>query len=379
MNDNTRMKITPIEVTVREITEGYVNNDELGVRGYGGLLDIRPPYQREFIYNEKEQQAVIRTVLQGYPLNVMYWVKRSEDADCPYEVMDGQQRTLSLCEYVAGKFSYEFKNFFNQLPDIQKCIYDYKLTVYVCEGEPSEKLEWFKTINIAGKQLNEQEINNAIYAGPFVSDAKRHFSKKNCGAERLGKELVNGAVNRQDFLKKALEWIAEHETREGHRQSAVGYMAAHQHDPNANNLWTYFQNVLNWAITNFDMKKFKKIMKGLDWALFYDRYHDKTLDTAEMAKQISVLMRDSEIQKQAGIIPYVLTGDEHYLDLRAFPEDIKLAVWEQQRHICASCGKEFDYEFMEGDHITPWRDGGRTVIENCQMLCRECNRRKGAK
>lgn len=379
MNDNTRMKITPIEVTVREITEGYVNNDELGVRGYGGLLDIRPPYQREFIYNEKEQQAVIRTVLQGYPLNVMYWVKRSEDADCPYEVMDGQQRTLSLCEYVAGKFSYEFKNFFNQLPDIQKCIYDYKLTVYVCEGEPSEKLEWFKTINIAGKQLNEQEINNAIYAGPFVSDAKRHFSKKNCGAERLGKELVNGAVNRQDFLKKALEWIAEHETREGHRQSVVGYMAAHQHDPNANNLWTYFQNVLNWAITNFDMKKFKKIMKGLDWALFYDRYHDKTLDTAEMAKQISVLMRDSEIQKQAGIIPYVLTGDEHYLDLRAFPEDIKLAVWEQQRHICASCGKEFDYEFMEGDHITPWRDGGRTVIENCQMLCRECNRRKGAK
>lgn len=379
MNDNTRMKITPIEVTVREITEGYVNNDELGVRGYGGLLDIRPPYQREFIYNEKEQQAVIRTVLQGYPLNVMYWVKRSEDADCPYEVMDGQQRTLSLCEYVAGKFSYEFKNFFNQLPDIQKCIYDYKLTVYVCEGEPSEKLEWFKTINIAGKQLNEQEINNAIYAGPFVSDAKRHFSKKNCGAERLGKELVNGAVNRQDFLKKALEWIAEHETREGHRQSVVGYMAAHQHDPNANNLWTYFQNVLNWVITNFDMKKFKKIMKGLDWALFYDRYHDKTLDTAEMAKQISVLMRDSEIQKQAGIIPYVLTGDEHYLDLRAFSEDIKLAVWEQQRHICASCGKEFDYEFMEGDHITPWRDGGRTVIENCQMLCRECNRRKGAK
>ena len=379
MNDNDRMKITPIEVTVREITEGYVNNDELGVRGYGGLLDIRPPYQREFIYNEKEQQAVIRTVLQGYPLNVMYWVKRSEDADCPYEVMDGQQRTLSLCEYVAGKFSYEFKNFFNQLPDIQKRIYDYKLTIYVCEGEPSEKLEWFKTINIAGKQLNEQEINNAIYAGPFVSDAKRHFSKKNCGAERLGKELVNGAVNRQDFLKKALEWISEHETREGHRQSVVGYMSAHQHDPNANNLWSYFQTVLNWAITNFDMKKFKKIMKGLDWAFFYDKYGKETLDTAALGKRISELMRDSEIQKPTGIIPYVLTGDEHYLDLRAFPEDIKLAVWEKQGHICAKCGNEFDYEFMEGDHITPWRDGGRTVVENCQMLCRECNRRKGAK
>lgn len=373
------MTINQIKVTVGEITRGYINNDEQGVRGYDGLLDIRPPYQREFIYSEKEQQAVINTVLLGYPLNVMYWVKRSEGAECPYEVMDGQQRTLSLCEYVAGKFSFDFKNFFNQPEDVQKKILNYPLTIYVCEGEPSEKLEWFKTINIAGKALNEQEINNAIYAGPFVSDAKRHFSKSNCGAYRLGKDLVNGTPIRQDFLKKALEWMAEHETRMGKRQSVVGYMAEHQHDPNANNLWTYFQNVLNWAITNFEMKKFKKIMKGLDWALLYDRYHEKTLNTAEMWKQISALMLDGEIQKQQGIIPYVLTGDEHYLDLRAFPEDIKNAVWEKQNHICPICGKEFDFEFMEGDHITPWREGGRTVIENCQMLCKECNRRKGCK
>lgn len=373
------MTIKQIEVTVRDITRGYINNDEQGVRGYNGQLDIRPPYQREFIYNDNEQQAVITTVLNGYPLNVMYWVKRSDDAECPYEVMDGQQRTLSLCEYVDGKFSYDFKNFFNQPKDIQERILNYKLTVYVCEGEASEKLEWFKTINIAGKALNEQEINNAIYAGPFVSDAKRHFSKSNCGAYRLGKDLVNGTPIRQDYLKKALEWMAEHETREGHRQSAVGYMAAHQHDPNANNLWSYYQQVLNWAITNFDMKRFKKIMKGLDWAYFYDNYSKVTLDTAELAKQISRLMRDSEVQRPNGIIPYVLTGDERHLGLRAFPEDIKLAVWEQQHHICPLCGKEFDYEFMEGDHITPWREGGRTVVENCQMLCRECNRRKGAR
>ena len=373
------MTIKQIEVTVDDVFRGYVNNDEQGVRGYDGKLDIRPPYQREFIYNENEQRAVIDTVLKGYPLNVMYWVKRSDDAECPYEVMDGQQRTLSLCEYVKGNFSYEFKNFFNLTSDIKKKILEYRLTVYVCEGEPSEKLEWFKTINIAGKPLNEQEINNAVYAGPFVSDAKRHFSKSNCGAYRLGKDLVNGTPIRQDFLKKALEWMAEHETREGKRQTVVGYMAKHQHDPNANNLWTYFQNVLNWAITNFDMKRFKKIMKGLDWALLYDKFHDRTLDTADLAKRISSLMRDSEIQRQQGIIPYVLTGDEHYLDLRAFPEDIKLAVWEKQSHICPLCGKEFDYEFMEGDHITPWCDGGRTVIENCQMLCKECNRRKSGK
>lgn len=373
------MTIKQISVTVGVITKGYVNNEELGVRGYDGRLDIRPPYQREFIYNEREQQAVITTVLNGYPLNVMYWVRRADDAECPYEVIDGQQRTLSLCEYVAGKFSYDFKNFFNQPEDIRLRILDYPLTVYVCEGEPSEKLEWFKTINIAGKPLNEQEINNAIFAGPFVSDAKRHFSKSNCGAYRLGKDLVNGTPIRQDFLKKALEWMADHETRDGHRQSAVGYMSAHQHDPNANNLWQYFQTVLNWAMNNFDMKRFKKIMKGLDWALLYDKYHTETLDTVEMGRRISELMRDSEILRQSGIIPYVLTGDEHYLDLRAFPEDIKLAVWEQQGHLCAVCGKEFDFEFMEGDHITPWRDGGRTVVENCQMLCRECNRRKGAK
>lgn len=183
------LKIEEMKITVGEITKGYINNDEQGVRGYNGLLDIRPPYQREFIYNEQEQCAVINTVLHNYPLNIMYWVKRSNDAECPYEVMDGQQRTLSLCEYVAGKFSFDFKNFFNQPADIQKKILDYKLTVYVCEGEESEKLEWFKTINIAGKPLNEQEIRNAVYAGPFVSDAKKHFSKTNSAAYRLGKDF----------------------------------------------------------------------------------------------------------------------------------------------------------------------------------------------
>lgn len=373
------MTIKQISVTVGEITKSYVNNDEQGVRGYNGLLDIRPPYQREFIYNEKEQQAVITTVLNGYPLNIMYWVKRSDDAECPYEVMDGQQRTLSLCEYVAGKFAYDFKNFFNQPADIQKKILDYKLTVYVCEGEESEKLEWFKTINIAGKSLNEQEIRNAVYAGPFVSDAKKHFSKTNCAAYRLGKDLVNGSPIRQEFFKKALEWMAAHETRCGKPQTIVGYMSEHQHDLNAVPLWTYFQSVLHWAMDTFNMKKFKKIMKGLDWAKFYDEYHEKSLDIKDMEQRIVDCLSDDEIQKPQGIIPYVLTGDERYLDLRAFPEKIKLAVWEQQDHKCTLCGKEFDIEFMEADHITPWCDGGRTVLENCQVLCRDCNRRKGGK
>ena len=373
------MTIKQMEVTVGDITKGYVNNEEQGVRGYGGRLDIRPPYQRELIYNEEEQRAVINTVLHGYPLNVMYWVKRSDDAECPYEVMDGQQRTLSLCQYVANVFAVDFKNFVNQPIDIRKKILDYKLTVYVCEGEESEKLAWFKTINIAGKPLNEQEIRNAVYAGPFVSDAKKHFSKTNCGAYRLGKDLVNGSPIRQDFFKKALEWMAEHETRGKKPQTAVDYMARHQHDINAMPLWTYFQNVLRWAMDTFNMKKFKKIMKGLDWAKYYDEYHEKPLDIGKMEKQIVYLLGDDEIQKPIGIIPYVLTGDERNLDLRSFPDNMKLAVWEKQKHKCNLCGKEFDYVFMEGDHITPWREGGRTTVENCQILCRECNRRKGSK
>ena len=373
------MRIKQLEVTIGEITKGYINNEEQGVRGYNGLLDIRPPYQREFIYNEAEQRAVINTVLNEYPLNVMYWVKRSDDAECPYEVMDGQQRTLSLCQYVAGKFAVDFKYFDNQPADDQKKILDYKLTVYVCEGKESEKLEWFKTINIAGKPLNEQEIRNAVYAGPFVSDAKHHFSKSNCGAYRLGKDLVNGSPIRQDFFKKALEWMAEHETRNGKLQSAVGYMAIHQHDKNAIPLWTYFQNVLNWAISTFNMKKFKIIMKGVDWALFYDKYHEQPLDIKVMEDRISDLIGDDEIQKPNGIIPYVLTGDERYLDLRTFKDKVKKAIWEKQNHKCAICGKEFDFEFMEGDHIKPWREGGRTDIKNCQMLCRQCNRSKGSK
>lgn len=367
------------KVTVGEIVKGYINNDDQGIRGYNGLLDIRPPYQREFIYNEQEQQAVITTVLNGYPLNIMYWVKRNEDAECPYEVMDGQQRTLSLCEYVAGKFAYDYMNFFNLPADVQKKILNYELTIYVCEGEESEKLEWFKNINIAGKPLNEQEIRNAVYAGPFVSDAKRYFSKTNCAAYRLGKDLVNGSPIRQDFFKKALEWMADHETRKGKPQSAVGYMSVHQHDLNAMPIWTYFQTVLRWAMDTFNMKKFKKIMKGLDWACFYDEYHEKALDIRAIEIQISELMGDDEIQKPQGIIPYVLTGSERYLDLRVFSDKIKLAVWEKQNHKCAICGKELDYEFMEGDHIIPWCDGGRTTIENCQMLCRNCNRTKGGR
>ena len=378
------MQIELHKITVRELTKEYEDNEEQGVRGYGGRLDIRPPYQREFIYDEKKRAAVITTIKRGFPLNVMYWATRDEDADVPFEVMDGQQRTISICQYVNGDFAYDFQYFHNLTQSEQDQILDYELMVYVCSGSDREKLDWFETINIAGERLTAQELRNAVYAGPFVSDAKRYFSKSNCAAYNMGKYLMNGSPIRQEFLETALKWIANSQSKPTGRMTIEGYMAKHQHDPNASQLWQYFSAVMTWVAATFDIGKRKQIMKGVDWGSLYDRFHEQVLDKATFDKEIARLIIDSDVQNNKGICPYVLTRDEHYLDLRAFPDDIKLEVYERQHHHCANpeCpnhDQEFEFSEMEGDHITPWRDGGRTVIENCQMLCRDCNRRKGSK
>lgn len=378
------MKIELQKITVRELTQGYEDNEEQGVRGYGGKLDIRPPYQREFIYDEKKRAAVITTIKKGFPLNVMYWATRDDDADVPYEVMDGQQRTISICQYVNGDFAYDFQYFHNLTETEKNQILDYELMVYFCSGNDKEKLQWFETINIAGEKLTQQELRNAVYAGHFVSDAKRYFSKTNCAAYNMGKYLMNGSPIRQDYLETALKWIANAQSKPGFKQTIEGYMAKHQHDPNASQLWQYFSAVITWVTATYDVKKRKQIMKGVDWGALYERFHNEVLDKSAIDKEIGKLVIDSEVQNKKGICSYVLTRDEHDLGLRAFPDDIKLEVYERQHHHCANpeCPNkdmEFEIEQMEGDHITPWREGGRTVIENCQMLCRECNRRKGAK
>ena len=378
------MQIELQKITVRELTAGYEDNEEQGVRGYGGRLDIRPPYQREFIYDEKKRAAVITTIKKGFPLNVMYWATRDEDADAPFEVMDGQQRTISICQYVNGDFAYDFQYFHNLTQEEQRQILDYELMVYVCSGNDKEKLDWFETINIAGERLTSQELRNAVYAGPFVSDAKRYFSKSNCAAYNMGKYLMNGSPIRQDFLETALKWKANSESRPGLKQTIEGYMAKHQHDPNASQLWQHFSAVMTWVAATFDIGKRKQILKGVDWGSLYDHFHEQVIDKAQLDAEIGRLVIDSEVQNKKGICSFVLTRDEHDLGLRAFPDDIKLEVYERQHHLCANpecpnAGQEFEISEMEGDHITPWREGGRTVIENCQMLCRECNRRKGSK
>lgn len=370
------MEIKLTKISIRELTKGYKDNEEEGVRGYNGKLDIRPAYQREFIYNEKQRDAVITTVKRGFPLNVMYWAVRE---DGTFEVIDGQQRTISICQYVNGDFAYDFQYFHNLTNDEQNQILDYDLMVYQCKGTDKEKLDWFKTINIAGEELTDQELRNAVYCGPFVSDAKKWFSKNGCPAWNMGKALLNGSPIRQDFLQTAIKWIANSQSKPNNKVTIEGYMAKHQHDPNANQLWQYFNAVITWVTATFDVKKRAKIMKGVDWGSLYDEFHEETLDKAAIDKQISKLIIDSEITNKKGICPYVLTHDEHWLSLRAFPEDIKLAKYEEQKGICPICHEHFELDQMEADHITPWSQGGKTVLENCQMLCKDCNRRKSDK
>jgi len=361
------MNIDLKEITVRELSNGYQDNAENGVVGFDGKLDIRPPYQREFIYKDKQRDAVIDTIKKDFPLNVMYWAVR-EDGN--FEVIDGQQRTISVCQYVNGDFAFNNLYFHNLQDDQKEQILNYKLTVYLCEGGNKEKLDWFETINIAGEKLTKQELRNAVYHGSWVSDAKRYFSKSGCPAQGIASDYLNGSAIRQEYLETAIDWISKGEIEK--------YMAEHQHDVNALALWSYFQSVITWVQGTFTIKR-SKFMKGVDWGMLYNRYKDVVLDTKAIETETSKLITDDDVQKKSGIYPFILTRDEKYLSIRTFTDSMKQKVYEQQDGICTNCKKHFELSEMEADHITPWHEGGKTDEENCQMLCKECNRRKSGK
>lgn len=366
------MKIEPLSLTVRELCEGYVDHAEDGVVAYGGKLDVRPKYQREFIYSEKQQQAVITTAMHGYPLNTMYWAVRG---DGTYEVIDGQQRTLSLCRFREGDFSFAWRSsqlFFGNLQlDEQEAFLDYRLMVYLCEGTDSEKLEWFRTINIAGEELTEQELRNAVYAGPWTADAKRYFSKTECAAFQLGSKYMTGSPIRQDYLETAIRWFAKGDIE--------GYMAAHQHDTSATALWVYYQNVIAWVRTIFP--KYRREMKGVEWGDLYNDFGRGEYDPAALEHEVARLMADDDVQRKNGIYEYLLSGGEREcaLNIRKFTDSQKRSAYERQCGKCAVCGKAFAFEEMHGDHKVPWSKGGHTLPDNLQMLCRTCNLKKGAK
>ena len=390
------MKIELHEVRVRELCAGYndLSIQEEGIVGYGGRLNIRPKYQREFVYDEKQRNAVMDTVWQNFPLNVMYWVKvengelnqLSENnlsnslhsqSDIEYEVLDGQQRTISICSFIAGEYMMNFDGnllgFNNMTIEQQNRILDYKLQVYICEGTDEEKIKWFQRINIAGEKLTNQEILNAIYSGPWVTQAKRRFSKTGCVAYRIGSDFMSGSPIRQDYFETALEWIGDAQGK-----SLKQYMADHQHDTDADELWQYFQDVIHWIEKLFG-RKYKKEMKGVPWGLLYNKHKDTKLTATSIGEQMAKLMADSDVQKKSGIFAYILDGDIHHLGIRTFDANTRREVYERQGGKCAICGKPFDIEVMEADHITPWIEGGRTIASNCQMLCRDCNRRKSSK
>lgn len=361
------MNIKLYEIPVKDVVEGYVDSAENGVVGYGGKLNIRPAFQREFIYKDKQRDEVIRTIRKDFPLNVMYWVK-SDDGG--YELLDGQQRTISICQYVNGDFSIDHLTFGNLTKSEQDEILNYPLMIYICEGTDKEKLDWFKIINIAGVQLTAQELRNAIYTGEWLTEAKKYFSKSQCPAYQLAGDYLSGSAIRQDYLETAIKWIAAKNGVE-----IEDYMAKHQHDTNCNELWLYFQTVINWVKATFPKLR-KKLMNGLDWGMYYNKFGMNAYDPKSLEKRIVQLLDDEDVTRQKGIYEYLLDGKESHLSIRTFTPKIIRTAYERQNGICPKCGGKFELEQMQADHITPWSKGGKTIAENCQMLCADCNRRK---
>lgn len=365
------MKITLVKKTIREIVKNYKDDGEGGVYAYDNKLVVRPPYQREFVYSDEQRNAVIDTILKGFPLNVMYW---SKNEDSTFEILDGQQRTISFCQFINKEFSIPYwwdrddhMAFVDGLPeDIQEKILDYELYIYICEGKPSEKLNWFRTINIAGAKLTEQELRNATYTGPWLANAKRLFSKTNCPANNLAVGLLKKAVKRQELLETALKWISP--------DGICKYMSEHQFDEDASELWNYFQNVIKWVHNTFKCKY--KEMCNIEWGELYNSYKDMELNPDEITAKVKTLMADEDVQNKQSIFKYVLDGKEKYLNLRQFRESEKRSIYEKQGGICPICGEHYKYEEMEGDHIVPWSKGGKTDIGNLQMLCKKCNHEK---
>ena len=360
------MKVKLKKITVKELVKDYSEGGEDGVFGYGGKLDIRPPYQREFVYKDKQRDAVIDTITRNFPLNVMYWAVRD---DGTFEIIDGQQRTISVAQYVHGIFSHDELYFHNLPSDKQDHILNYRLMIYVCSGEDSEKLEWFRTVNIAGEKLTDQELRNAVYAGSWVSDAKRHFSRNGCAAHGMGKDYLSGSSIRQDYLETAIKWISDDNIEE--------YMGKRQHKANAKDLWNHFQSVINWVEATFTHKRTP--MKGVDWGSLYNEYKNKKLNPVKIEKETERLFLDDDVSNRSGIYPYILTRDEKHLNIRVFSDAMKQKQYQKQGGICVECKEKFELAQMEADHITPWVEGGKTDEANCQMLCRECNRRKSSK
>lgn len=375
---------------VKDICEGFTYNEleGKGLFGLDGKLTIQPEYQRNYIYAEQKREApVIDSLLKGYPLGLLYFVKTGEDA---YEILDGQQRVTSFGRFVTGKFAINTPNgvpqYFNGLEKDQKDkILNSKLTIYICEGEESEIKEWFKTINIAGIPLNEQELSNAIHSGPFVTLAKEEFSNSQNANIQKWSHYINGGVYRQDYLREALKWVSG--------DNIDQYMSKHRYDDNINELKAHFTSVIDWVSGIFEDTD--PTMRGIDWGCLYNKYHKKPYSSKNISKKVRELLADDAVTNRRGIYEYVLDDckNPRLLNIRLFDDRTKKRVYERQtvearknsQSNCPACvaegginkAKIWNLKEMEADHVSAWSKGGATDDSNCQMLCKAHNRIKG--
>ena len=378
------------ELTVADICDGFVYNEleGKGLFGWGGKLVIQPEYQRNYIYADgKKDVAVVDSLLKGYPLGLLYFVKVADDR---YEILDGQQRVTSFGRFVTNKFAVVDANGMQRNFDgldgtLQRKILDSKLTVYVCEGEEPEIKAWFKTINIAGVPLNEQELLNAIYSGPFVSAAKEVFSNSSNANLQKWRSYVRGNEKRQDILRTALDWVSQGDID--------GYMSRHRPDADIRELKTYFETVIDWA--NAVFKGVEDEMCGLEWGRLYATYHRNAYNPDKVWTRVGELYADECVKNRRGVFEYVLGGetDAKLLDIRVFDPKETKAVYARQTAAaekegvsnCPLCaigakanqGRIWKFGEMDADHVTAWSKGGATDIGNCQMLCKTHNRAKG--
>jgi len=385
------------DITIGEICEGfqYSESEEKGLFGWNGKLTIQPEYQRHYIYdNGKDDVAVIDSLLKGYPIGLIYFV---ETEDGRYEILDGQQRITSIGRYLTNWFAWIDQNGipykFRSLPeDLQEKIRSTKLTIYICKGEESEIKEWFKTINIAGKELKQQELLNAIYSGTFVTKAKEVFSNSHNSNLHKWLSYIKADVKRQGLLEVALEWVSRNWEKEGNLEK---YMSEHRYDDNITELNNYFNDVINWVSTTFiDVKD---EMQTINWGKLYEMYHKNPYDAQQIHEKVTKLYNDIFVQNKKGIFEYVLGGceDHKLLNVRIFDESVKRAVYEKQtaearkKEIsnCPLCAignnsnknRIWEIKEMDADHVTAWSKGGSTDISNCEMLCSIHNKAKGNK
>lgn len=365
------MKTTTIKISIRDLTKNFVDTQEEGVFGYDNKLNIRPSYQREFVYDEKKRSAVIKTIddLSGEAIGIFQW---GLNANGTYEVIDGQQRTISICYFVKGVYGIDDNYFHSWTKENQEKFLDKELLINVFEGSEKEKLRWFKTINIAGEKLTNQELRNAVYTGEWLTKAKKLFSKTGCPAHSLSEKYINGSPIRQEILEIALSWIAD-----SNGTTIENYMSKHQHDTDVDELWNYFEDVFTWIKRTFI--SYNKLMNGIDWGILYNKYHKTKYSPADLDKKISELLLDEEITKPKGIWEYVLGGEEKLLHTRTFDTKQKALGYARQNGLCIKCNGHFLQTEMEADHITPWSNGGKTDLSNLQMLCLKCNRTKSDK